>query len=102
MKCYYELRVTLKNYYLKQDNRLRGESVIVQIDESLFCHKPKYHRGRASSEEVWVIGCVDTSFTPFKGFMCVVPKRKEKTLYSIIKDVIKPVLKYGQINGKDI
>ncbi|KAG0436477.1 hypothetical protein DMUE_4205 [Dictyocoela muelleri] len=92
MKFYHELRVTLKNYYLKQDNRLRGESVIVQIIISLVCHKSKYHNGCAIPKEVRVFVCVDTSFTPLKGFMCVVLNRNEETLYSIIKDVIIPVL----------
>ena len=32
---------------------LCGQGVVVQIDESLFRHKPRYHRGRAPWNEVW-------------------------------------------------
>ena len=34
---------------------------IVQVDESLFRHKPKYHQGQTTSREHWVFGLIDTS-----------------------------------------
>ena len=54
---------------------LGGPGVIVQIDESLFRHKPKYHRGRPAAQEVWVFGMVDTSQSPALGVMMTVPDR---------------------------
>ncbi|KAI4293549.1 hypothetical protein PAPHI01_2823, partial [Pancytospora philotis] len=41
--------------------RLGGHGVLCQIDESLFCHKQKYHVGRVAEEQVWVFGIADTS-----------------------------------------
>ncbi|KAF0993329.1 hypothetical protein HZS_4415 [Henneguya salminicola] len=46
-----------------------GPRVIVKVDESLFRHKPKYHRGRATQNEAWVLGIGVTSFTLAKGYM---------------------------------
>ena len=45
-------------------SNLGGRNVIVQIDESLFRHKPKYHRGRAPASDQWVFVLCDTSTTP--------------------------------------
>ncbi|KCZ77490.1 hypothetical protein H311_01496 [Anncaliia algerae PRA109] len=56
----------------------------------MFCHKPKNHRGRATSREIWVWGCVDTSFIPAKGHMCIVPDRTQSTLLNKIHEIIKP------------
>ncbi|XP_019863338.1 PREDICTED: uncharacterized protein LOC100639804 [Amphimedon queenslandica] len=64
---------------------LGGPGKVVQIDESLFRHKPKHHRGRATRQELWVFGMVDTSFQPSLGFMQLVPNRQAATLYPIIQ-----------------
>ena len=64
---------------------LGGPGVVVQIDESLFRHKPKNHRGRATSREVWVFGLCDTSYSPALGIMCIVPNRSAQTLLPIIQ-----------------
>ena len=63
---------------------LGGPGVVVQIDESLFRHKPKNHRGRATTNEVWVFGMCDTSSSPALGIMCIVPDRTSQTLLPII------------------
>ena len=63
---------------------LGGPGVVVQIDESLFRHKPKHHRGRATRNEVWVFGMCDTSSSPALGIMCIVPDRTAQTLLPII------------------
>ena len=82
---------------------LGGAGVVVQVDESLFRHKPKVilqhilvelrevcihsqnHRGRATSREIWVFGMVDTSHTPGLGYMEIVPRRDAATLLPIIQ-----------------
>jgi hypothetical protein len=40
-----------------QENQvyLGGEGIFCQIDESLFRHKPKYHRGRVNARKIWVL-----------------------------------------------
>ena len=50
---------------------LGSNGVVVQIDESLFRHKPKHHRGRATTNEVWVFGLCDTSQSSALGVMCI-------------------------------
>ena len=80
---------------------LGGPGKIVQIDESLFRHKPKVgnyyicvllvnsslqnHRGRPTSTEKWVFGIVDTSFSSSLGCMELVPNRQAATLLPIIQ-----------------
>ena len=39
---------------LQNQTQLGGQGVVVQIDESLFRHKAKYHRGRGPTSEQWV------------------------------------------------
>ena len=55
--------------------QLGGPNKIVQVDESLFRLKPKHHKGRATSKEVWVFGMVDTSTSPSLGYMEIVLDR---------------------------
>ena len=59
---------------------LGGPGVTVQIDESLFRHKPKYHRGRPAAKEVWVFGMLDTRQSPALVVMMTVPDRSAQTL----------------------
>ena len=70
--------------------QLGGPGVVVQIDESLFRHKSKYHRGRAPKKEVWVFGMVDTSFKPVRGYMEIVDRRDAATLIPIIERHVAP------------
>ena len=76
---------------------------MVQIDESLFRHKPKvatikfkkkhitlnnefqHHRGRATTLEMWAFGMVDTSVSPAMGYMEIVARRDAATLLPIIQ-----------------
>ena len=67
-----------------------GPGIICQIDESLFCHKQKYGKGRASETQTWVFGIADTSFSPARFYMEVVPNRSAETLLHIIARVCKP------------
>ena len=62
---------------------------MVQIDESLFRHKPKFHRGRATSHELWVFGMADTSYSPSKIYLELVENRSAATLLPIIRRVAR-------------
>ncbi|KAI4293486.1 hypothetical protein PAPHI01_2760, partial [Pancytospora philotis] len=70
--------------------RLGGHGVLCQVDESLFCHKQKYHVGRVAEEQVWVFGIADTSRSPCIGYMTIVRPRNEETLLPIIADICRP------------
>ena len=64
---------------------LGGANVIVQIDESLFRHKPKYHRGRVPASDQWVFGLCDT-WSRLHGART----RPSMTLLPIIERVVLP------------
>ena len=55
--------------------QLSGSELVVEIDENLFQHKPKYHRRRYPVEDCWVFGMVDRSTSPAIGVMELVPDR---------------------------
>ena len=87
---------------------LGGPGKIVQIDESLFRHKPKvclkfnsyvcvtkqffnqHHRGRATTQEQWVFGLVDISHEPALGYLEMVSRRDASTLLPIIQAHVLP------------
>lgn len=87
---YQKLREYTTAYLTANPIRLGGPGIICQIDESLFCHKQKYGRGREAETETWVFGISDTSFTPAKFYMEVVPDRSAETLLPIIRRVCRP------------
>jgi transposase-like protein len=87
---YRSLRNFCKKHFEENPIRLGGPGIICQVDESLFSHKPKQHRGRASEEEKWVFGIVDTSFTPARGYMEYVERRNTETLLPIIERICLP------------
>ena len=70
--------------------QLGRPGVVVQIDESLFTHKPKYHYGRPARSEQWVIGLVDTSYRPARGVMRLIPSRDAVTLLPITQQYVLP------------
>lgn len=88
-RVFHKLRKIIGIYLDADPIRLGGPGVICQIDESLFSHKVKAHRGRAPQKPVWVFGIVDTSYTPGKGYMQVVADRTSQTLLSIIQRVCR-------------
>ena len=75
---------------LKTPIVLRGPRIVVHINESLFSHKCKAHRGRPLKEDVWVFGIVDTFHTPALGYMRVVLRRDARTLLLIIQTTVAP------------
>jgi len=58
---YQHIRDCCSKYFEQNPVNLGGNGLICQVDESMFRHKPKYHRGRATEYEIWVLGIIDTS-----------------------------------------
>ena len=50
----------------------------------------QHHRGRATTQEVWVFGMVDTSSTPALGVMVTVPNRSAQTHLPIMQRHLWP------------
>ena len=89
-RFYARLRETAERFILHNPVRLGGNSIVCQIDESLFRHKPKYHRGRATDQELWVFGIADTSYSPSHIYLELVENRAAATLLPIISQVCRP------------
>ncbi|KAG0424975.1 hypothetical protein DMUE_6063, partial [Dictyocoela muelleri] len=83
------LRSRVSEFFAKEPIRLGGPGIICQVDESLFVHKVKYHRGRSPREQVWVFAIVDTSTSPSIGYMRVVEDRSASTLLPIIQEICR-------------
>ena len=49
----------------------------LQCDEILLSHKAKYHKGREPRSQAWALTNVDTSFSPARGWIGIVPNRKK-------------------------
>jgi hypothetical protein len=56
-----------------------------------FCHKPKYHHGRAPESEFWEFGIVETSYSPGFDHLEIVNNRCADTLLPIIGRVCMKV-----------
>ena len=70
--------------------KLGGPGIIIQIDESLFRHIPKYHRGHRPASEKWDFGMADTSKKPARICKGLVERRNAETLIPIIERVAAP------------
>ena len=68
---------------------LDGHGVVCQIDKSMFHYKQKYHNDSISRHNKWVCGIVDTSTSPSKYYIQVVPDRRAVTLLPIIRSVCR-------------
>ena len=53
------IRSYCMRYFYQIPFKLGGTGTIVQIDESNFRHKPKYHKGRMPESELWVFGGIE-------------------------------------------
>ena len=107
---YQWLREVCSTKLLQSPIILGGPGVIVQVDESLFRHKPKAseylascieqklencvhlqnNRGRRPHDPIWVFRLVDTSHTPGLGYMEIVQQRDAATLLPIINSHVAP------------
>ena len=90
MQCNQFLREVCTTKLLQSPIVLGGAGAVVQVDESLFSHKVKAHRGHPPNEQVWVFGIVDTRFQPALGYMRIVDRRDSATLLPIISSVVAP------------
>ena len=59
---------------------------MLQLNLNSFQH----HRGRPTTEQIWVFGLVDTSQTPSPGYMEIVPQRDAATLLPLINNHVAP------------
>ncbi|KCZ79878.1 hypothetical protein H312_02728 [Anncaliia algerae PRA339] len=89
IKIFAKLRLIVKFHLDNDPIRLGGVGKSCQIDESLFCHKVKAHRGRSPVEQLWVFGIVDPSYAPARGYMEIVPDRSAATLLPIIRRICR-------------
>ena len=88
MQCNQFLREVCSQKLLQSPIILGGTGRIVQVDESLFSHSVKGHRGRPPNQQVWVFGIVDVSVQPALGYMQIVDRRDSATLLPIISNVV--------------
>ena len=87
---YIFLREVVSEQLVNNPIQLGGPGLIGEIDESLFRHKPKYHRGRYPVEDCWVFGMVDCSTSPEIGVMEIVPDRTATTLLAVLRRHVLP------------
>ncbi|ORD95726.1 hypothetical protein HERIO_2260 [Hepatospora eriocheir] len=81
MKIIDLLRSQCLKYAIENLLRLGGDSMVVQIDESLFRHKQKYQCGRQPEREIWVFGLADVSFTQLKSHFMLFSKGQLSRFY---------------------
>jgi len=90
VELYSKLRTIVARRMDSMHFRLGGPGTICQIDESLFCHKVKAHRGRVPQAQVWVFGIICTSSNRPRLYLEVVENRSAETLLPIISRVVLP------------
>jgi hypothetical protein len=55
----------------------------------LFRYKPKYHRGRASENEICIFCIVYTLFSPVRGYIKVIESQAARVLLPIVRSVLR-------------
>jgi transposase-like protein len=70
-------------YYVRhiRTRKLAGD---VEIDESMFGRKVKYHRGQPRGHKIWIVGMAERETNFLKLFP--VDNRSEETLMSLVKE----------------
>ena len=82
------MRESISHYFIEHPLKL-GAEYPVQIDESLFGHKCKYHRGsHFLHTQSWVFGMIEE--TTGLNVLWLVDDRKRTTLFNIIREHIHP------------
>lgn len=76
-------------YFEKTPLQLGGLDVIINVDESMINHKVKSHRGRAPTNQTWILCIVDTSFTPSRGYSTIIENRTAAHILPIISNVVR-------------
>ena len=52
-------RETCIQYFQENPIKLGGQRKVIEIDESCFSYKVKYHRGHSPSHPIWVFGIIE-------------------------------------------
>lgn len=84
------LCANIKTYYNENPIILGGPDRLIQVDETMINHKVKAHRGRGPKEQCWVLCIVDCSYSPAKGYACIIKDKSRSTVLPIIKRVVRP------------
>ncbi|XP_036416756.1 uncharacterized protein LOC118800595 [Colossoma macropomum] len=79
--------------YGRRGQRVGGINAVVHIDESKFCHKRKYARGRIGNtwrRRTWVFGILEIRGDSRRPVLRLVKRRNKQTLLPIIKQHVRP------------
>ncbi|KAL6481208.1 hypothetical protein MHYP_G00092880 [Metynnis hypsauchen] len=83
---------SLKRYRKARGQRVGGADIVIHIDESKFCHKRKYARGRFGNSwkrKNWVFGVLEIRDTSRRPVLRLVQKRNRETLMPLIKKHVR-------------
>ncbi|XP_056465385.1 uncharacterized protein LOC130404594 [Gadus chalcogrammus] len=84
---------SLKRHRKEKGQKIGGVNAIVHIDESKFCHKRKYGRGRFGNswrrKRTWVFGMLQIKRSDRRPILRLVQRRNKETLVPIIKKHVK-------------
>ncbi|XP_039655589.1 uncharacterized protein LOC120558600 [Perca fluviatilis] len=84
---------SMRKHRKQKGQRIGGVDVLIHIDESKFCHKRKYARGRFGNtwrRKTWVFGMLEIRGNSRRPVLRLVKRRNKATLVPIIKKHIKP------------
>jgi len=90
LKIITRLREAVENSLQEHPITLGGRGIVCQVDESHLAFHSKYGVGRIPNRQQWVFGIVDTSYTPAKGYIELVPSRTREVLFGVIEGVCAP------------
>lgn len=79
-------RIFLKWENVRMNGNVNGETEVIEIDESIFGKKHKYHKGSPTKRQ-WVFGIMERNTK--KTYFVPVSDRSKATLIPIIKKIVK-------------